>query len=227
MKLGYYLSIILIFSAFIGRSQSTEGSIEYQITTKMLNSDLTISQDVDLFPGSYLNIYFTKNKNRLELNLEKGFLITLIADYSLNKGIRLFSSKETKLALECSAGEAKLDQKSKEGQKVILKEETKEILGYTCKKAIILSDTSETVYWYTDKVKFDFSGVDLVTSKLPGFPMEFTTYSNGMLMTFSAINITEFVKNQDEIFSIIPPEGYIVTDEETLKKGSKNNKDVR
>jgi GLPGLI family protein len=221
MKLGYYLSLVLIFSVFIGRSQSTEGSIEFQLTTKMLDSNLRIIQDVDLFPGSYLNIYFTKKKNRIELNLEKGFQITLIADYSLNKGLRLFTSQETKLALECTAEEAKLDQKSKKDQQIVLQEGTKEILGYTCKKAIIKLDTVETVYWYTDKVKFDFSGVDIITSKLPGFPMEFSTYSNGMLMTFKAKNLVEFVKNQDEIFSLVPPDGYILTDEETLKKGKR------
>jgi hypothetical protein len=51
--------------------------------------------------------------------------------------------------------------------------------------------------------------------------MEFSTYSNGMVMTFKAKNLVEFVKNQDEIFSLVPPDGYILTDEETLKKGKR------
>lgn len=220
MKVLFSFLITCFLSATV-IGQSTKGAIEYKLSTVMIDSSYKIIQNVDLFPGSYLHIYFMEKKTRLELNLEKGFKITLIADYYKDKGLRLFQSEKTKLAMECKASEAQLNQSTSGGERIELLNETKDILGYSCKKAIVRTDSTETVYWYTDQIKFNFSGLNIISSSFPGFPMQFSTFSNGMLMTFEAVKVENDIRDEKNIFSLDVPEGYILTDEESLKKAKK------
>lgn len=214
----FFSFIISCFLSVTVIGQSTKGSIEYKLSTVMIDSSYNIIQNVDLFPGSYLHIHFMDKKTRLELNLEKGFKITLIADYIKDKGLRLFQSEKTNLAMECKADEAQLNQNASGDERIELLDETKDILGYLCKKAIIKTDSTETIYWYTDEIKFDFSGLKIISSSFPGFPMQFSTFSNGMLMTFEVVKVEDKIDDEKSIFSLKVPEGYILTDEESLKK---------
>lgn len=85
-------------------------------------------------------------------------------------------------------------------------DETKEIAGYNCKKAIykIVKDESEMAFevYYTEDLPADantqFKGIE-------GFPMEYTIEAQGMKTIYSAVEVTEekVSKSLGEI-----PEGY-------------------
>jgi GLPGLI family protein len=71
-------------------------------------------------------------------------------------------------------------------------EETKEIAGYNCKKAVykIMKDGTEAVFevFYTGELPAEantqFKGID-------GFPMEYIIEAQGMVITYSAIDVSE------------------------------------
>lgn len=92
--------------------------------------------------------------------------------------------------------------------------ETKTILGYVCKKAIIKAkdnkrnDTIEYVVWYTDKIPNKMknsnngnNGNISELSKIPGMPMEYSFDLQGIKVTVTVTDIN-YDPVPDEIFNI-------------------------
>ena len=89
------------------------------------------------------------------------------------------------------------------------KNDTKEINGFTCYKALVESlqddgSVSETHLYITKEVDFPVHLVGGLPQTLEGFPLEMTIRTNGMEMTYSFKNYSEKV---DENFNT-NPEGY-------------------
>lgn len=196
-----------------------QGVLKYEIIVKMIDSTSQIAYDVNLFPGSSLDIYFSQKRTKIKLNLEGVLSMSVIADYRYNKGLKLFESQQGNFAIPCTADEAKLKQNKKYlNQQVVLLDETREILGYQCKKAFVFNGEKEMEYWYTEDISFDFSNLNLINTPLPGFPLIFTTETNGMEMTYQIKSIEDVLKNKDAVFSLKVPEGYEITEDPTKKK---------
>ena len=220
----YILALLILLSASVSFSQrdkndyhkgkNNQGVLKYDIVVKMIDSTSQVPYDVNLFPGSSLDIYFSVKRTKITLNLEGVLSMSVIADYRNNKGLKLFKSQQGNFAIPCSADEAKLKQnKNYDNQQVVLIDETREILGFKCKKAFVFNGEKEMEYWYTEDISFDFSDLNLINTPLPGFPLIFSTESNGMLMTYEIKSIEQVVQNKDDVFSIMVPEGYEITED--------------
>lgn len=105
---------------------------------------------------------------------------------------------------------------TEEEPKIELTKETKEILSYKCKKAIIKDDEgNEAIYWYTE----DFSrpeGMDQMPNQIPGLCLEMEMSSmEGVVMTYTAI---EFIEDADmSDYELVIPEGTEVQSLEDMK----------
>lgn len=97
--------------------------------------------------------------------------------------------------------------------------ETKEILGYTCKKAIMTDeDGNEVIYWYSEEIKVSSTGQQYARPEIPGFPMEFEVDQNGVIMSFLATTFSEkLTDDKDTLFDTSVPEGYETMTLEELK----------
>ena len=82
---------------------------------------------------------------------------------------------------------------------------------FNCKKAIVTSAGKKSIYWYTTEI--DLSNIEnqFTNPILPGFPMKFSKEENGMMMTFTASNFMEKVKDKVKTFSTLPPKGYQIS----------------
>ena len=88
-------------------------------------------------------------------------------------------------------------------------DETKKILGYTCKKAILYQGELITEYWYTSEIEVAVKDQQIINPNVPGFPMGFSKIEDGIRMTFQLSNLREdLTENLDELFSLEVPEGF-------------------
>ncbi len=109
--------------------------------------------------------------------------------------------------------------------KIVLLDETKEIAGYTCKKASITMNmgtgtgtglgTGEitTIVYYTDKIA-NSKAYGTRFRSLPGFPLEYSIDMNGMKMKMTTTSVTK-EKIEDSKFDL--PSGYKETTTEELQ----------
>jgi GLPGLI family protein len=209
MKQFLLITLAALFS-INSYAQISSGSIVFEILSQSIDSTLDIQENINMFPGSSLQIDFMKNKSRIQFKLSGGFTITNISDLESGKGLRTFQSDKGNFAIPCSAKEAKMTFDKTEEPEIILADEKLQILGYECKKAIVRSGKTETVYWYTEELSFDFSGQNILNTNVPGFPLCFTTISSGIEMTFIAVSIDSKL-DRENVFSLEVPEGYMIT----------------
>ena len=122
-----------------------------------------------------------------------------------------------KFAVKIAASDIEKEMEKAGEIEVIKTEETRDILGYTCKKAIVkLKDSGQemTVY-YTDELSTGIENSNNPMFKdIDGMMLEFSMVQNGMDMHFTAVNI-EKKKVSDSEFEI--PEGYEEITQEELQ----------
>jgi GLPGLI family protein len=121
-----------------------------------------------------------------------------------------------KLAIKSSKEDSEQEQKEAEEQSNIeyIKGETKEILGYKCKKAIIKTeDGGEAVIYYTE----DLPNVDVSDQAqgIKGFPMEMMVVTD-MMTTITRVNSIE--EGKVEKIKMVVPEGYDLKTKEEFKQ---------
>ncbi|MCH2223675.1 MAG: DUF4412 domain-containing protein [Crocinitomicaceae bacterium] len=198
--------VCLFVNGYLSFSQAKEGVINYQVEATQMDT-VVVNAQPNLV-GSSLDIYFSEEKSRIDFKMNEMMKVSVILDRLSNNGIRLFDGVIGKFYITGLADEMGMVPQKTENEDIQLVEGTKMILGFECKKAIVKSNGVTSVYWYTDKLKFDFSGHEIVNSNLPGFPLEFTTLSKGMQMVFTAINYSAEIENEEVIFSTAIPAGF-------------------
>lgn len=85
-------------------------------------------------------------------------------------------------------------------------EDTKEILGYTCKHAIIKTEQAEVDVYYTEELKIkDHNPQTIFMQQIEGFALEYTLSMQGLKMVNTVTNISD-EKPDASLFE--PLEGY-------------------
>lgn len=128
-----------------------------------------------------------------------------IVDNKAKKGVLLMDMMGKKMAIKMDLDK---EDTKEEAAKMTVKvtDETKEIAGYKCKKAVITYDDGQQIdVWFTKELpQFNNPNADF-TSKIDGFPMQYTMTNQGMTMTIKVSKI-EKKKIADSEFNI--PDGY-------------------
>lgn len=178
-----------------------------------------------MLKGSTMTLFFSPNNNRVEMNMGMIMQTKVISDYKAQKGIMLMDGMMGKKATEMDL--SKKDE-SKEGDEsgnddgltIEKTSDTKKIAGFKCVKYIITTEEGAVMnYWVTDELIVDKEGIEYMSKKVDGFPLEFEVSAEGMTMVFTATEVEKNLKahNKKELFDMKIPEGYEVMSEEDLK----------
>lgn len=216
------LFTLALFACNLSFGQLKEGHISYKMEVSTDNPDMEMA--VMMFQGSTLDLYFSGNVASSEMNMGSMMSMTTVVNNESGKILMLMGGMVGNKAVLTDADEISDGQEEEEiTPDIKLTDETKKILGYTCKKAII-SDTSgtEMIYWYTEEIKTLGTDKNSTISKLPGQAMQYSTNANDMVMTFTAVKV-ETTLDDDTVASKLSfdvPAGYdLITYEEFSSLG--------
>jgi len=204
-----FLALVAITLTTLSIGQVTEGSAKYAI--EMISDDPNVQAQMGMLQGSKMNMFFSQDFSRVEFSLGMMMNMTTITNNKSNNAIMLMSGMLGNKAVKMTADDiAKAGDETPEVE-ITETNETKKILGYTCKKTILTVDEGvEVSYWSTDEIKASKTNNKYMNEKISGFPLQFETATMGIKMSFTATEFTPNLKGQKtkELFNMSIPEGY-------------------
>ena len=188
---------LLVIISFFGCNDSlfdnriSEGVIEFKVTYPDLDPDnllATIMPDV-------MSMKFKDNVFNSELSAGMGmFKANLIANsnaYTLTKAVKLGNNKYVS---RLSKTETQEYNESYDNVSVINLNETQEIAGLKCKKALLIFeniDMDDIYVYYTDKIKFKDPNWSTPFKDIDGVLLAYEVEQLGIKMKFVAYSISE------------------------------------
>jgi GLPGLI family protein len=207
--------VLVSASSFAGGKEFT-GTIVYNITYPDSKMD---AQSLAMMPKT-LKIKIKGNMSRTEMSMGMGTTV-IIFDSETRSGVTLMDFMGQKFAMKMTTEDIEKEIKDTPQPTVVNTTETKEIAGYTCKKAIVKmkekgSETeTELVVYYTDEIaSAKMNEVNPLYKDIPGTMLEYSMNEKGMNMYLTAISV-EKEKIADSEFET--PEGFKVVTQEELK----------
>lgn len=219
---------ILLFLAFntlifTGFSQETEGYLQYSIDVHAVDTSLNSRQQAAMLRNSKMEIYFSQNFSRVDFTMGEMYELSAVVNLETNRTISLMSGAIGKFATRTITEDPSLSEVDKPVSTIEILDDTKVILEYTCKKAVLTTNGLESTYWYTEDVDIDISGQQITNSLIPGFPLEFFTVSDGIMMHFTASNIVFSLEDKKGTFFTDIPLGYtLMQDVDGETEGGQN-----
>jgi len=197
-------------------AQSKEGYIKYSIEMSSENTEMQMG--LAMMSGSGMEISFKDENSRMVMNM--GSFMTVETITKDNKEILLMISGMMIGSTAVRTTKSELEEGNDIPEmSVEFENETKEILGYTCKKAIVSSkgETNGLVFWYTEKMDMPDNEMLNANGLVPGVILEFQTSEGEMNMAFTAVEVKNKIA-ASITFSLDIPEGF---DEKTFEEFSK------
>lgn len=219
MKKTIYLALIAFFVLNISNVQAAKkkeftGKITYKIS---IQAD-DIPEEAKAMLPKTMSMHIGADKTKTELFTQMG-MQSAIEDLNAKTKVALLDIMGQKFALyETTADiEAELSEAPKTTMEIT--DETKEIAGYVCKKAIA-KKADGSIYstaWFTDELEvhegMNFSNPSF--SQIKGVLLEFDVEAGGnMMMTFTALEVDK-KKIKESVFEV--PEGFKKTTRDELQ----------
>ncbi|GAB4300257.1 MAG: hypothetical protein Kow0068_23580 [Marinilabiliales bacterium] len=211
MKRGISLLIVItgifLFAGFIvpkekGKSEYFQGYIKYKITSE--GRELSATEKAQM--PSELIVYYKEGKSRQEMVTAMGNIVT-ISDSETKETIMLIDMMGNKLAIKTSKEENEKALAEMKEPEINYLNETKEIAGYTCKKAEIKTEQGEITAYLTEDIKVKNANWNSYKG-LNGIMLEYTANSNqdeDLILIFTAVEVKS-TKVNSSMFTI--PAGY-------------------
>ena len=205
------VGILIFSSSLFAGGKDFRGVIIYNISY----SDDLDPQMATMMPKT-LKLFIKGNKSRTEMKTGFGTTIVLF-DGDDKSSVVLLDMMGQKYAMKMTHEDMEKENADVPETVVEVTDETKEIAGYTCKKALVKSvddaDDFEEFVYFTDELG---SGIlnanNPLFEDIDGVMLEYVNNENDMNMKMEAISV-EKKKVSDDMFEI--PEGYkIVTQDE-------------
>ena len=201
--------------SFAGGKEFT-GTIVYNITYPDSKLD---AQTMAMMPKT-LKIKIKGNMSRTEMSLGMGTTV-IIFDSEAKSGVTLMDMMGQKFAMKMTAEDLEKEMKETPEPTVVSTTETKEIAGYTCKKAIVKmkekgseTETELVVFYTEDLASAKMNELNPLYKDIPGTMLEYAMNEKGMNMLLTAISV-EKEKIADSEFET--PEGYKEVTQSELK----------
>ncbi|MGI8582465.1 MAG: hypothetical protein ACR2KX_09720 [Chitinophagaceae bacterium] len=207
--------VLLLLNAFTLNAQKiiSEGTLTYNISIQTGSSEPKMA---DMLDGATTTIYIKSNQSRSELVSGLGSEVT-IYDSKKESGVILKDYSGQKLMIMLTKEDWDKKNSKYEGIAFETTNETMNIAGYNCKKAIAkLRDGSSFVVYYTPELEVAEKDYDSQFKNLPGLALQYEWQSGKIKFKYTLSNI-----NFDSVASSkfeIPKSGYrIMTYSETKK----------
>lgn len=226
-KTHLLLTILLAFFSNISFSQINTGRIVFEINTEALDSSqIKNARNVN---GTRMIYYFAPNKNRIDMLLGKIIKMTTVNDHEKDSSLLLTSSKMGNFSLSSTIEQAaSRERKPDSTLKVELINETKEIAGIVCKKAIIYkANEKQITHWYTEELNVNISENNYQNESVPGFSLEIESTYNGLHSKMTALKVDKVLEASEQIvFSVTPPPGFehVTWEQYQARKAKKSKK---
>ncbi|MDB5199984.1 MAG: hypothetical protein JWO92_1947 [Chitinophagaceae bacterium] len=213
LKTGF--SIVFFLSTFTVSAQKiiSEGTLLYNISIQTGSNEPKMA---DMLDGATTTIYIKGSQSRSELVSGLGSEVT-IYDSKKGSGVILKDYSGQKLMITLTKDDWDKKNSKYEGITFETTNETLNITGYNCKKAIAkLRDGSSFVVYYTPEVEVADKNYDSQFKNLPGLALQYEWQSGKMRFkyTLSKINFDVVPTSKFDI----PKSGYrVMTYGETKK----------
>lgn len=204
---------ILILAAafaltFSGFAQDFEGEIVYSITYKDLPAEMQGQEQ--MLPREQ-RIYVKGDKSRFEQKTAMSST-TVISDMSASTSVVLMDAMGQKFKVTLSPEDVEKSIAQQGDPQINYVSGTKEIMGYTCKKAEVTMTgmTEPAIFYYTEEIPpIQMRGMESLNLK--GMQLEFEMSNQGISMT---VTVTSMDKKSlsDSIFEV--PTGYNEMDDQ-------------
>lgn len=201
-KLLFAITAALLTGLSFG--QSEEGKIVYSV--EMTSDDPQMAVAASMMNGSTFELTFRKGATMAKMNMGAMMSMTTIVNHE--DVLILMGGMMGNKAVKTTKGELIDSEGADMDATVELVDETKEIVGYTCKKAIVTdSDDNEIEYWYTADLKLTIEGQGNANGLIPGIALAFSIDKRGMTMSYTASSVEDKISD-DVNFDVSIPEGY-------------------
>ena len=207
IAVGYYIT-----------GQVTQGQVSYDLFFK--SDDPQTSAYMSNMEGSTLEIYFIGDKLRTEMVMGEFMTQITIQEKGQDTTLSLIDGMMGKIATKMTENDLDDEQKLALAERQIaLVDGSKEIIGYSCKKAIITdADGNESVIWYTPEILPNFRKGQYLTEEIPGMPLEMHSNWGKMEITSVAFEFSKKIKKPEKLFDQSVPQGYTLRSAEEMKK---------
>jgi len=201
-----------IFISLFQFGTAQTGFIEYDIEVKGITPEL--NKGALMLTDSRMRIAYQDSNLRQDYKMGEMSVNSTILNRTKNQAVFYENGPNGKFAVYGSCKEIEGIATPKIKATVILVDETKEILGILCKKALVSYGglKEEATYWYTEVYPYRLPKKSLFFDELPGIPLEFTMTSNGYYMKFRCSNYTNEIKGEDLYFTAGVTADYKVID---------------
>ena len=214
MKSSFTLILLFFVSAALMAAKPFDGVITYKISYP--DSKYTEAQ-LNMFP-KVMTVSVKGSKARTEMNVGGGTTVEIL-DYVAKTKVALINMMGQKYAIKQTAQEIEKENAGQPKGTVNVTNETKNIAGYICKKAIVTSDEDgvKTTFevWFTEDLGGKDANFDNPLYKdINGVMMEFVMKNPQFSMKLSVTGV-EKKSVSDKDFEI--PTDYTLTTKEELK----------
>jgi len=211
------LLLVLLGSSLPAMAQKrfTEGTISYDI---VINTGANKPQAADLLNGATSTVYVKGLRSRTEMVSSLGTQATIV-DGVKNSVTIIKEYGDQKYIINLTPANWKEANQKFENVSFAYSNDTKKILGYTCKKAVgKLADGTTFTVWYTPELVPENKDFQYVNQSLPGLAMEYESNLGSLKVTYTVSNIS-FNPVPAAKFDI-PRSGYrVMTYEESKGRG--------
>ena len=143
MKNIFFTLAFSFIAVLTGSAQMTEGHITYSIEASTDNPEMQMA--IAMLQGSTMDLYFKEKSTRSEMKMGTMMTITTITNEADGNVLMLMGGMMGNNAVRSTMEELEVqkEEAEKPNYEVTLSDETKEIVGYTCKKATLVSEDGE------------------------------------------------------------------------------------
>ena len=209
MKKIVVLFAVTILTSLMSFAQMEEGHISYSIDISSDEEGMEMA--VMMFNGSTLDLYFSDDKARTDMEMGSMMSMSTIMDNKSGDILMLMGGMMGKKAVKTSMDELSVEEEEEPEFEIELTRDLKEIAGFKCKKAIITdADGNEMEYWYSEDIKVATTDNKSAAAKLPGQALEYSMDNQGLVMSFTATKVETSLSADDKEskFSMVIPDGY-------------------
>ncbi|RYM33873.1 hypothetical protein ERX46_07880 [Brumimicrobium glaciale] len=202
-------ALFITFLLLLNFSFAQEMKIKYDISMK--SNDPEMQAQLQMIEGSSLTVFVKDALSRTEMNMGGLMKTTTILDVEKKKGLMLMDGMLGKQA--APFGGTDFDKyKSKENDsKIEYTDETRVILGYKCKKAVMYmeEDNVEMTFWYTENLKTSKAYLGEYSKfGIPGVALEYGIEQSDVTMKFVAVELKTSLNDVKGLFNLNVPAGY-------------------
>jgi len=208
------LLMIAFLSSFAG-NKPFQGVMTYKITYPNSSFDASVLTQLP----KVLNVYYGENHVKTVMSMGEGTIqnIVSLTDQSV---ITLIDVMGQKFAVKSSKEEVEEDAGDVETNIEYLNE-TKEIAGYDCKKALVHvkllktgTEFTSTVFYTEDIITPNAKSLDPIFKDMKGTLMEYEMQEQGLTMKFNVTSVKKKKLSEDDF---VIPSDYTETTKEELQ----------